>query len=94
MATLREIEVIHVGDDGSGYAILHLTDGTSIGQRFQRAPVTDAADFMAFLTACADETLVRQSPPPAASAAVKSMVGQRIQPTRPPGLREKPAGPP
>ena len=85
MAELREVELVRLGDDGRGYAVLHLTDGTSIGQNFSGAPVSDPEQVTEFLTALADQTIARQSPPPPASQAVRGLVGQRLAPTRPRG---------
>lgn len=82
MAELREIEIVRIRDDGSGYAVLHLDDDTSIGQNFSNAPVTDSDAIMEYLTAVADEVLARRAPRPEPVQAVKNLVGQRMVPTR------------
>jgi hypothetical protein len=83
MAELREVELVRIEDDGSGYAVLHLDDGTSCGQNFRGAPVADPTQLTEFLTKVADETLARQIAPAPVVPSVKGMVGQRLAPKRP-----------
>lgn len=82
MAELREVELVRMNDAGDGYAVLHLDDGTSIGQNFRGAPVTDPDRLAEFLTALGDEVLARQVPPPPAIPSVRNLVGQRLVPKR------------
>lgn len=59
-----DVEVISVDDTGSGYCVLHLDDGSSVGQQFSRLPIDDVNGFTAALDALADAVVARIAPSP------------------------------
>ena len=82
-----EIEVVQLHPDGSGYAVVHLADGSSFGQQFTGADLSSSESVLAHIQNKVQESIDRQAAEAVALAATKALPRKQGKPDLPTSLK-------
>lgn len=74
-------ELIEVNDDGSGYVVFHLDDGSTVGQQLNNVPTQDPTKLHEYLEVVGGEVLKRvevKQPSGKVDTRISERIGQKI----------------